>query len=40
VQALVRLNAILSDPRMQQTIAALREEDPGLRAETADYRVH
>jgi protease-4 len=40
VQALVRLNAILSDPRMQQTIAALREEDTGLRAETADYRVH
>lgn len=33
VQALVRLNAVLSDPRMVRALRALREEDAGARAE-------
>lgn len=32
-QALVRLNAVLSDPRTQRALAALREEDANVRAE-------
>jgi protease-4 len=31
-QALVRLNAVLSDPRMQRALAAVREEDANVRA--------
>ena len=33
VEALARLNAALSDPRLQRALAALREEDVGARAE-------
>lgn len=33
-QALVRLNAALSDPRMRRVMEALREEDANVRAET------
>lgn len=34
VEALVRINAALSDPRMQQVMAALREEDGNVRAQS------
>lgn len=34
VEALVRINALLSDPRTQRALAALREEDAGVRAES------
>lgn len=34
VESLVRINALLSDPRMQRTLAALREEDASIRAES------
>ncbi|GIK49495.1 MAG: signal peptide peptidase SppA [Hyphomonadaceae bacterium] len=34
VEALARLNAVLSDPRTQRALAALREEDAGIRAES------
>ncbi|MEQ1490292.1 MAG: signal peptide peptidase SppA [Terricaulis sp.] len=34
VQSLVRINAALSDPRMQRVMAAMREEDANARAET------
>lgn len=34
VEALVRLNAVLSDPRTQRAMAALREEDASIRAES------
>lgn len=33
VEALVRINAVLSDPRMQRTLAAVREEDANVRAQ-------
>ncbi|MBY0564809.1 MAG: signal peptide peptidase SppA [Hyphomonadaceae bacterium] len=33
-EALVRLNAVLSDPRTQRALAALREEDANIRAES------
>jgi len=33
-QALVRLNAVLSDPRTQRAMAALREDDANVRAES------
>jgi len=34
IEALVRINAALSDPRMQRVLAALREEDASVRAES------
>jgi protease-4 len=39
-EALVRLNAVLSDPRMGRALAALREEDAGARAEAGRIEVH
>lgn len=33
VEALVRVNALLSDPRMQRALAAVREEDANVRAQ-------
>lgn len=39
VQALVRLNAVLSDPRTQRAMAALREEDASIRAESEAPRI-
>jgi protease-4 len=38
-QALARLNAVLSDPRVQQALAALREEDATVRAEADRFDV-
>ena len=40
VEALVRINAALSDPRMQRVMAAMREEDANARAETDHFTVH
>lgn len=34
IEALVRVNAALSDPRMHRVLAALREEDASVRAES------
>jgi protease-4 len=34
VEALVRINAVLSDPRFARAMAAIREEDAGVRAES------
>ena len=34
VEALVRINALLSDPRFARAMAAIREEDAGVRAES------
>jgi len=39
VQALVRINAALSDPRMQRVMAAMREEDASVRAESDRFTV-
>ncbi len=39
VEALVRLNAILSDPRTQRALAALREEDASVRAQSETPRI-
>jgi protease-4 len=39
VQALVRLNAALSDPRMQRVLAAMGEDDVNVRAETDRFTV-
>jgi len=39
VEALVRLNSVLSDPRTQRAIEALREEDVNVRAETDRFHV-
>ncbi len=39
VRALARLNAALSDPRLQRALAALREEDVNARAEAAQVEV-
>ncbi len=39
VEALVRINAALSDPRMQRVMAALREEDASVRAESERFTV-
>jgi protease IV len=39
VEALVRLNAVLSDPRTQRALAALREEDASVRAESEAPRI-
>jgi protease IV len=39
VEALVRLNAALQDPRMQRVMAAMREEDASVRAETDRFTV-
>jgi len=38
-EALVRLNAVLSDPRTQRALAALREEDGSVRAESEAPRI-
>jgi protease IV len=38
-EALVRLNAVLSDPRMQRALAALREEEASVRAESEAPRI-
>jgi protease-4 len=40
VEALIRINAALSDPRLQRVMAAMREEDAGARAETDRFTVH
>jgi protease-4 len=39
VEALVRINAALSDPRMQRMMATMREEDANVRAETDRFTV-
>lgn len=39
VAALVQLNAMLNDPRMQRVMAAVREEDANVRAEAEPLRV-
>ena len=39
VEALVRINAALSDPRMQRVMAAMREEDANVRAETDRFTI-
>lgn len=39
VEALVRVNAALSDPRMQRVMAAMREEDANVRAEADRFTV-
>lgn len=39
VEALVRLNAVLSDPRVRQSLSVLREEDANVRAEAEPLRV-
>lgn len=40
VEALVRINAALSDPRMQRVMAAMREEEPSARAESDHVTIH
>src|SRR5262249_30214173 len=40
VEALARINAVLSDPRVQRAMAAVREEDANVRAETGRITVH
>jgi protease-4 len=39
VQALARLNAVMSDPRFARVMAAMREEDAGVRAEASHIEV-
>jgi protease-4 len=39
VEALVRINAALSDPRVQRAMAAMREDDANVRAETDAFTV-
>jgi protease-4 len=39
VEALVRLNTVLSDPRTQRAMAVLREEDASIRAESEAPRI-
>lgn len=39
-RALVRLNAALSDPRVERAMAAIREEDANVRAESEHVTVH
>ena len=39
VEALARINAALSDPRMQRVMAAMREEDAGARAQADHFTV-
>lgn len=39
VEALVRINAALADPRMQRVMAAMHEEEAGARAETSRFTV-
>ncbi|MGD9964973.1 MAG: signal peptide peptidase SppA [Hyphomonadaceae bacterium] len=39
VEALVRINAALQDPRMQRIMAAMREEDANVRAEADPFTV-
>lgn len=38
-EGLVRLNAVLSNPRMQRAMAALREEEAGVRAESQQLNI-
>lgn len=40
VEALARLNAALSDPRMRQALEVLREDDANVRAESDRFRVY
>ncbi len=40
VEALARINAVLSDPRVQRAMAAVREEDANVRAESGRITVH
>lgn len=40
VEALVRINAALSDPRVRETLAAMREEDANVRAQTEAVTIH
>jgi len=40
VEALARINAVLSDPRVQRAMAAVREEDANVRAESGHVTVH
>ena len=40
VEGLVRLNAALSDPRLQRVMSAMREEDANARAETERMTIH
>jgi protease-4 len=39
VEGLVRLNAALSDPRVQRAMSALREEDANVRAEAESMTI-
>ena len=39
VEALVRINAALSDPRVQRAISVMREEDANVRAEADPFIV-
>ncbi|MGE0664862.1 MAG: signal peptide peptidase SppA [Hyphomonadaceae bacterium] len=39
VEALVRINAALQDPRMQRIMAAMREEDANVRAEAEPFAI-
>ena len=39
VEGLARINAALSDPRVQRAMAALREEEAGARAEAHELNV-
>jgi len=39
VEGMARLNAVLSDPRMARAMAAIREDEPGVRAEGEAIRV-
>ncbi len=39
VEALVRLNAVLSDPRFARAMSALREEEAGMRADSETPRI-
>jgi len=39
VEALVRINAALSDPRMQRVMSAMREEDANVRAEADRFTI-
>jgi hypothetical protein len=39
VEALVRINAALSDPRVQRAMSVMREEDANVRAEADPFTV-
>jgi protease-4 len=40
VEALMRINAALSDPRVREVLAAMREEDANVRAEAETVTIH